>query len=572
MSLYQNVEVCTCRTAQLAKPLGSPQSPIAELLGTFAAPTPEECTVIRDRIQQIGVDISTLDSEIERVETILERLRHKRSALQNLSNGHHNMLSPTRRLPVEILGEIFVQLQEMLGGRSIVPAQICRHWREVAICTSRLWNCIKVSYNGGKLAADEEMVSLWLQRSGGQPLNIMLGREAFYWGQSEWENPEFDAAVHGQARRWKDVKLHVNDAMTSFLKKIPEDLPMLDTLYISGRPRDRVTPFTNFRNASALRILTLNGRLSSPMPIFPWAQLTKCSLLREGGYTSQDGYCVLSQAGNLRAYKMELDASTTNPDVRPPPGICLDHLLSLDIDIFMGTDVRYLLDPLTLPALTDLRIVESFGNDLPEYIAAMITRSRCTLKQLSIGTRDTEFTHDQLYNIFKHTPVLAELELTFNGGAGLDKSLMDLMTHHPDHAAGPCCLLPQLTSIKLDVNSCLSYEELAEFLLMRVDATPCEPGAMAQLRTVALMLWDDTTASGRNAHHLPDETYEDFLGLRDNGLDLYILEGTSCRLELEDYFIPGDEEDDSEDEEEEYDDEDEELEYDDVYDYDLWDL
>ncbi|KAF7974254.1 hypothetical protein HWV62_13156 [Athelia sp. TMB] len=533
-------------------------SPIAELLGTFAAPTPSECTIIRDKIQQICVDISTLDSEIERVEAILERLRHNRSSLQKLTNGHHNVLNPTRRLPVEILGEIFVQLQEMSGGRSIAPTQVCRQWREVAIGTSRLWNCIKVPYHYGRAAADAEMVTLWLQRSGGQPLDITLVCESSY-GK---ENPAFDAAVNGQAHRWKVMKLHVKDAIASFLRNIPEDLPMLETLHLSGRTLG-VTAFANFKHASALRFLTLNGRLSSQMPLFPWAQLTKCSLLREGGYTCQDGYHVLSQASNLQAYKMELQASYTAPDVHSPPDIRLEHLLSLDIDIIAGTNVRHLLDSLTLPALTNLRIVESFKNGLPEHTASMITRSHCTLKQLSFGTENDAFTHNQLLNIFTLTPMLAELELTCNGGAGLDKSLLTRMIHYPDHVAEPCCLLPQLASIKLHINWHLCYEELASFLLMRRGPAPCESGAVAsqvQLRTVALIIWSATTASGRRAHHLPDQTYEDFLKVRNSGLDLYILEGTS-RLELEDYFVPGEEEDDSEDE----DDEDSGLYDDDMY-------
>ncbi|KAF7972273.1 hypothetical protein HWV62_18606 [Athelia sp. TMB] len=488
--------------------------------------------------------MTALDSEIEHVETILKRLRYNRSALQHLSDRHHNVLNPTRRLPVEILGEIFVQLQEMLGGRSITPTQICRHWREVAIGTSRLWNCIKVSHHSGRQARDTEMVTLWLQRSGGQPLNIMLGRDSPS-NQRERENPALNVVLSDQAHRWKEMELHINDAMASFLKKIPDNLPILDTLYISGRPHG-VTPFANFKNAPALRSLILDGRLSSSMPIFPWAQLTKCSLLRKGGYTCQDGYHVLSQASSLQAYKMELRTSAMASDVHPLPTICLNHLLSLDIEIIAGRDMWQLLDSLTLPALTDLRVVEMLQSDLPEHTVTMINRSHCILKRLSIGSRHVAFTHDQLLNIFTLTHMLTELELMFDGGAGLDETLLDLMTHYPDHAAESCCLLPQLASIKLHINNCLSYERFVDFLCTRFDNIPCKSGAIAQICTAVLVIWDDTTASGRRAYHLPDETYKDFLELRDGGLDLYV-EGTR-RLTLEEYFVPGEEEEDSEEE------------------------
>ncbi|KZP12882.1 hypothetical protein FIBSPDRAFT_869863 [Athelia psychrophila] len=60
------------------------------------------------------------------------------------------------------------------------------------------------------------------------------------------------------------------------------------------------------------------------------------------------------------------------------------------------------------------------------------------------------------------------------------------------------------------------------------------------------------TASGRHAHHLPEETYQEFIALRERGLDLYVAYlGDSSRCSLEAYFVPGDEEDDSSSEEEE---------------------
>ncbi|KZP08121.1 hypothetical protein FIBSPDRAFT_668025, partial [Athelia psychrophila] len=109
-------------------------------------PSPAECAMVREKILQIATDISELDNEIEQVKKILERLSQNRVVLQNHSDGHQNLLNLTRRLPVEILGEIFIQLQDMLGGRSIAPTRVCRHWREVAIGTSRLWTHIDIQY------------------------------------------------------------------------------------------------------------------------------------------------------------------------------------------------------------------------------------------------------------------------------------------------------------------------------------------------------------------------------------------------------------------------------------------
>ncbi|KZP06016.1 hypothetical protein FIBSPDRAFT_765065, partial [Athelia psychrophila] len=131
---------CTCQTAQLAKSLADLQSPMPELLSTFAAPSREEIVIVRGRMAQIAVTMSQMDNEIERVEKILTSLRYNRATLPKLHDQYQNALNLTRRLPFEILGEIFIQTQDMSpGGTSIAPTRVCRHWREVAIATSKLW-------------------------------------------------------------------------------------------------------------------------------------------------------------------------------------------------------------------------------------------------------------------------------------------------------------------------------------------------------------------------------------------------------------------------------------------------
>lgn len=74
MSLPQTASACTC---QLVKPLADLQSPIGELLSTFAAPSREECIIVRERMAHISMDISQLDNEIE-------RLRYNRADLHKL--------------------------------------------------------------------------------------------------------------------------------------------------------------------------------------------------------------------------------------------------------------------------------------------------------------------------------------------------------------------------------------------------------------------------------------------------------------------------------------------------------
>ncbi|KZP08107.1 hypothetical protein FIBSPDRAFT_874857 [Athelia psychrophila] len=124
---------------------------------------------------------------------------------------------------------------------------------------------------------------------------------------------------------------------------------------------------------------------------------------------------------------------------------------------------------------------------------------------------------------------------------------MDLLTHKLDHAAGLCCLLPNLASIRLTVHSAFSYEKYVDLLSSRLHVAACNAGGvgLAQLREAVLITWGDISASGRRAHHLPQETFEGFRELRERGLDLHVIDGGTKRS-LEDYFAPGEEEEDSE--------------------------
>ncbi|KZP08125.1 hypothetical protein FIBSPDRAFT_1052609 [Athelia psychrophila] len=406
------------------------------------------------------------------------------------------------------------------------------------------------------------MTSIWLQRSGGQPLNIILGRmDPENFAGTEKENPALDALLHSQAHRWNDVKLIVTKSMLSFLKNIPKGLPMLHTLHIDGPDKDLgIASLNNFIDASALRVLTLEKRVSLEssqwLPEFPWAQLTTFNLMggRNYSYTSQDACNALRQTVNLRYCTMAIKASwpvATNPP--SPSSIRLLDLISLNISALTWENAEDIINVLTLPALTELKIIstQSDAAAFPECVAALITRSGCQLQHLSFTTYGVSFNHDGLLELLKLTPTLSEFELQFFASISMDNSLMDLLTHKPDHAAGLCCLLPNLASIRLTVHSAFSYEAFLDLLSSRRHVGACNAGGvgLAQLRVAALITWGDVSASGRRAHHLPRETFEGFRELRERGLDLYVDGGT--KRSLEKYFAPGEEEDDSNSEEEE---------------------
>ncbi|KAJ7448309.1 hypothetical protein B0H11DRAFT_2081290 [Mycena galericulata] len=92
---------------------------------------------------------------------------------------------PVLTLPNEIVAEIFLHFlpvypdcPPVLGPRSpIALSQICRKWRETALCTPLLWRAFEVNVDAESASDCDQILSLlgpWLERSGSCPLSIKI--------------------------------------------------------------------------------------------------------------------------------------------------------------------------------------------------------------------------------------------------------------------------------------------------------------------------------------------------------------------------------------------------------------
>lgn len=518
------VSACICQTAQLAKPLNDSQLPMHEILRTFFVPSPAECIFVREKMSQIAAHMAQLDDEIDQVNKSLASLRDNHAALQRLSNEYRNVFNPTRRLPVEILGEIFIHLQEMLGGRSIVPTQVCRQWREIAIATHRLWRHIRARIGGRRSSqADVDLTPIWLQRSGSLPLTIEFGK------CQDMEISAIDVMILNEAQRWNEIKLILMDATLPFLRSIPQHLPMLYSLEIDciGTFNTSRIIIDNFKYATNLRVLTLGNRPSTHYPEIPWAQLTTCNLTSNRFYGSIDVYFVLSQAIHLRSCKVEICAHPLPPTLST---LCHACLISLEIILVVSGKLGDLFNVLKLPALSQLKLPGYYPD---ETLALMLSRSDCSLKQLSLGPNRYRFDLDRLHSIFSSTPLLTHLELHFDSAI---VDLMDLLTRDPGHNAEAHCLLPQLTSIRLSEPEDFSHARFADLLASRFYGSH---RGLEKIRTAVLMPSEyGLTVGGKRCCFLPEDTYLEYIALRDSGLDFHAYEPSLGMCTLEDYYVP----------------------------------
>ncbi|KAJ6535792.1 hypothetical protein DFH09DRAFT_881463, partial [Mycena vulgaris] len=68
---------------------------------------PPETSCFHEIIAEAPSELSRCDGQIERLEKALARVRSERASLEFYTDGYRTVLSPARRLPTELLVDIF---------------------------------------------------------------------------------------------------------------------------------------------------------------------------------------------------------------------------------------------------------------------------------------------------------------------------------------------------------------------------------------------------------------------------------------------------------------------------------
>ncbi|KAJ6619994.1 hypothetical protein B0H10DRAFT_1739000, partial [Mycena sp. CBHHK59/15] len=126
-------------------------SPFKDRLYTNSVPSDADCQAIRTLLVGPRKAAADLMEEITRVHAMLEKLTQKYDQLNEFIDAHLALVSPVRRLPDDVVQEIFAaslpsnQNTTMSGAESpLLLCHICRAWRTIALATPRLWTSLHI--------------------------------------------------------------------------------------------------------------------------------------------------------------------------------------------------------------------------------------------------------------------------------------------------------------------------------------------------------------------------------------------------------------------------------------------
>ncbi|TFK42140.1 hypothetical protein BDQ12DRAFT_645626 [Crucibulum laeve] len=123
----------------------------ASRLHTNYVPSDREISHIKQLLVEPQMGLLTLDKEIQRVQGLLNDLLLKRDALQRMLKAHEALISIPRRLPRDILQEIFLHClptdrNAVMSCKEapLLLGRICSNWRTIVYATPQLWSSVHI--------------------------------------------------------------------------------------------------------------------------------------------------------------------------------------------------------------------------------------------------------------------------------------------------------------------------------------------------------------------------------------------------------------------------------------------
>ncbi|KAJ7252136.1 hypothetical protein B0H12DRAFT_964446, partial [Mycena haematopus] len=126
-------------------------SPFVPRLGTNYCPTDEEVLEIKALLAEPTLRLKELDDEITKLQRAIDKLAEERDRIGAYVEAHKALISPIRRLPLDIIKELFVAClpthRNCVMSASEAPVllgRICNSWRAISLSAPRLWASLHV--------------------------------------------------------------------------------------------------------------------------------------------------------------------------------------------------------------------------------------------------------------------------------------------------------------------------------------------------------------------------------------------------------------------------------------------
>ncbi|KAJ6457441.1 hypothetical protein C8R47DRAFT_1164374 [Mycena vitilis] len=257
----------------------TPGTRLHTLLSTNEPPDEADLSLIQSALSQADARLAALNEGMSRLQDRLKQLEEERASVSSYRLRIRNILSPLRRIPPEILGEIFFQSLSFSTGYSLnvqaspwVLTYVSRRWRAVSLPTPSLWS--RVTIRSHRRARDPlSLAETQIQRA--QNLKIH-----FYASESRPQVQMFQL-LSRYGERWTELNLRITAEMLPLLRALRDRIPRLERIWMNWMSESQARDLQSieaFQTAPSLTHLGLyNKCLAGPISL-PFHQLTHYEL------------------------------------------------------------------------------------------------------------------------------------------------------------------------------------------------------------------------------------------------------------------------------------------------------
>ncbi|KAJ7154290.1 hypothetical protein C8R46DRAFT_1197216 [Mycena filopes] len=382
-------------------------------------PTHAQIREVQTLLEQGREELSQLDATIFKLSLVLSQLTLQRKRRVESLAALGRVLCPIRRVPPEILSEIFRWYTRMnsdagegrrvsnVRGLPLLLGHVCSIWRHVSQNTPYLWN--DVCLFGDALSAESMLavVRLILQRSGALPVTMEL---ASFQGDAEHRLvPMFELRT-----RLQHLNLHLlaNNTLITQTKAFPilKAGWLRDLGGMGGTRLEDVLSI--WQNAPCLQTLELNSvqmSLDIADSRFPWSQLTTLTLVMPiSALATRE---ILLRCTQLESCSFHLiEPAALELPASPPCTRGNLHTLEFRGTPHGGVAWEAFIQPFTLPGLQTLTLSDFHCS--AHAFSQFISRSQFKLHSLTLMSVSPLESED-IIPLLRQLPTLHTLEVHY---------------------------------------------------------------------------------------------------------------------------------------------------------------
>ncbi|KAF7336514.1 F-box domain-containing protein [Mycena sanguinolenta] len=342
-----------------------------QLASTNEPPRDPELSLIRPIVEKTSAHLASLDAEISRLQNRLRELEEERTALSIQHSQNTKILSPLRRMPPEILGEIFSWTLPAIDD--IFDTN--NSWRAVALSKASLWSLITIDFPI-KQRYSSQLIRVQMERAHSLKIHFFGSQE-----RDSVNQISLLLTLAEHSDRWKELSIQLTSKMVPYLMSFRDNLAALQRVWVQWHTAESQDPEFNSVDFLQMAISLVDITVYCQYRFLPTRLPMAHQLIRyDFDAPWPTHYELLKSLPNLQQVSISL---FDEAEARPDPGEPLEllHLRRL----YVG-DARSL-DYLRAPSLEEISLLVAVGTDSTApatHLERFIIRSSCSPRSLRL--------------------------------------------------------------------------------------------------------------------------------------------------------------------------------------------